>query len=81
MGERGDLYRAINFPDNIETKYLVNKDSAYHYLDIAYNYAGPAEDVQKSPKVITIVCASKDNLNSLITAINAAAGTSIATLS
>lgn len=55
MGERGDIYRGINFPHNIVTKYLVDPTSNYDYLDIHYYYSGANEKVQKSEKVITIV--------------------------
>ena len=55
MGERGDMYRNINFPHNIVTKYLVDPASDYNYLDIHYYYSGANEKVQKSEKVVTIV--------------------------
>lgn len=58
MGERGDLYRGIGWPNNIETKYLVDPDKAYDVLDIDFFWAGDAEDVQKSPRVLTIIAES-----------------------
>lgn len=81
MGERGDMYRGIGFPNNIVTSYLVDPSKAYHTFDIHYAYVGDNESVQKSEKDITIVCSDKSELNNIITAFNAATGLNIATLS
>ena len=67
MGERGDMYRQINWPHNIPTKYLVDPSKPYHVFDIHYAYVGEGEGVQKSEKTITIVCSDKTELNKLIT--------------
>ena len=57
VGERGDIYRGMGFPNNFETTYLVNPSATYgyHFLDIQYFYQGEAEDSGKSPKTLTIV--------------------------
>lgn len=55
MGERGDQYRNIGWPHVIETKYLADPSKEYDVIDIHYAFQGPAEDIQKSPKDITIV--------------------------
>ena len=89
MGERGDVYRMVGFPNVIRTKYLVNPDTKYTVIDIHNAYVGPNESVQKSEKDITIVVPkvgssnSESNAlaNSIITAINTATGLSIAKLS
>lgn len=89
MGERGDVYRMVGFPNVIRTKYLVNPDTKYNVIDIHYAYVGPNESVQKSEKDITIVVpkvgaansASNRLANDIITAINTATGLSIAKLS
>ena len=89
MGERGDVYRMVGFPNVSSTKYLVNPDNKYNVIDIHYAYVGPNESVQKSEKDITIVVPkvgssnSESNAlaNSIITAINTATGLSIAKLS
>lgn len=89
MGERGDVYRMVGFPNVIRTKYLVNPDTKYNVIDIHYAYVGPNESVQKSEKDITIVVpkvgaansASNKLANDIITAINTATGLSIAKLS
>lgn len=80
MGERGDMYRQVGWPNNIPTTYLVDPAKAYCVFDIHYAYVGSNESVQKSEKTITIVCADKAELNKVITAFNTATGLSIATL-
>ena len=81
MGERGDIYRGVGFPNSIPTKYMVDASKKYHVLDIHYAYVGSNEAVQKSEKDITIVCADKAELNKIITAVNGATGLTIASLS
>ena len=81
MGERGDIYRGIGFPNSIPTKYMVDASKKYYVLDIHYAYVGSNEAVQKSEKDITIVCADKAELNKIITAVNGATGLTIASLS
>lgn len=80
MGERGDMYRQVGWPNNIPTTYLVDPAKAYYVFDIHYAYVGSNESVQKSEKTITIVCADKAELNKVIAAFNAATGLSVATL-
>ena len=80
MGERGDIYRNMGFPNVIPTTYLVDPTKEYHVLDISYYYAGPGEGAQKSEKTISIVCADKTTLNNIITAFNTATGLSVAAL-
>ena len=77
MGERGDQYRNIGWPNSIPTKYLVDPDTAYNVLEIHYAYVGPNEGPQRSEKDITIVCANKANLNKLIGQFAAASGCEI----
>lgn len=81
MGERGDIYRGIGFPNNTVTTYLVDPSKTYYTLDIHYAYVGSNEAVQKSEKTITIVSAVKDDINNLITTFNTATGLNIATFS
>ena len=72
MGERGDIYRGIGFPNNIATTYLVDPTKKYSVFDIHYAYVGSNEAAQKSEKIITLVCESsaKTDLNNLITKFN-----------
>lgn len=80
MGERGDNYRNVGWPNSIPTEYLVDSSKAYNVLDIHYSYVGPNEGPQKSEKDITIVAETTAILNAVITAINTATGSTIATL-
>ena len=77
MGERGDQYRNIGWPNSIPTKYLANPDAAYHVLDIHFAYVGPNEGPQKSEKDLTIVCASKTDINKLIGQFSTASGITV----
>lgn len=80
MGERGDQYKNIGWPNVIHTKYLVDPSTAYNVLEIHYAYVGPNEGPQRSEKDITIVCANKEDLNKLIGQFAAASGVDIAEL-
>ena len=73
MGERGDFYRGINWPNNIQTEYMVNSASAtgYAVLDIHYAYVGDNESVQKSEKTLTLVAEDAAKLTAIIAAIEA----------
>lgn len=80
MGERGDMYRGIGWPNNIVTKYLVDPKLTYDVIDIHYAYVGSNESVQKSEKTLTIVCPTgvdgitTDATTNLLGAINTATG-------
>lgn len=88
MGERGDIYRGVGFPNNIPTTYLVDPTVKYNVIDIHYAYVGSNESVQKSEKTITLVVpkvgannqTSNKLANDIISAINTATGLTIATL-
>lgn len=84
MGERGDIYRGIGFPNVIPTKYLVDPEKEYNTIDIHYAYEGSNESVQKSEKDITIVVPKEGGSNTLtnniITAIVTATGLNVKTL-
>ena len=67
MGNRGDIYRGMGYPHNIETTYLVDETKEYNVLEIHYSYVGANESVQKSEKDITIV--STGDLGALETAL------------
>lgn len=88
MGERGDVYRMVGFPNVIRTKYLVNPNTKYNVIDIHYTYVGPNESAQKSEKDVTIVVpkigannqASNKLTNEIISAINTATDLTIGAL-
>lgn len=80
MGARGDFYRNMGWPNAIHTTYLVDPSKKYDTLDISYYWAGGAEDVQKSPRTITLVTVDDDKhtaMKGLITAINDVSGLTI----
>lgn len=55
MGERGDIYRNVGWPNVVATKYLVDPDKEYDVLDIQYYWSGDNEDIQHSAKTLTVV--------------------------
>ena len=76
MGERGDQYRNMGWPNVIPTKYLVDPSKKYDVLNIHYFYKGDGISVQKSEKDIQIVVPRPGendytNINALIKAIKA----------
>lgn len=62
MGERGDHYRMMGWPNYIPTKYMVNAGNAYHYLDIHYYFQGEGVRSDKSEKQLTLVSTNADAL-------------------
>lgn len=72
MGARGDEYRQMGFPYNIDTKYQVDIDEDYDVIDIHYFYQGSNESVQKSEKDLTILVPAGDD--TLVNAINTLTG-------
>lgn len=87
MGERGDQYRGVGFPNVRTTKYFVDPTIAYNFIELDYFYQGGGLDVQKSQKHITIVVpavgadnAAKIALANLILADITSAGVTVAAL-
>lgn len=74
MGERGDIYRNISWPDFIPTKYLANPTLKYNTIDIHYAYVGTNQEVQKSEKDLTIAIPSTIDAKAFITAIQTNTG-------
>lgn len=71
-GEIGDIYREANWPNNWDTKYLVDPTSKYHMLEIKYFETQHGEGVQASEKSLVVVCKDQtDVIVDLTTAINA----------
>lgn len=77
MGERGDQYRNVGWPNVIETKYLVDPSLQYNVLEIHHAFTDTGVNSYRSEKDITIVASDASVLNSLIAAINKAANTEI----
>lgn len=78
MGERGDQYRNVGFPNVIQTTYLVDPTKTYDSIDIHYAFVDSNEGVQKSEKTLTIVIPTDANATeAILTAINTATGLSV----
>ena len=54
LGERGDMIRGFNFPNNYETTYAIVPGTGYSVLSIEYYWNGQAENIQKSPRLIQV---------------------------
>lgn len=65
MAERGDMFRNMGWPNNIDVKYRVDPTKEYYMLDIHYFYSGPGVQTHKSEKDITIVSANEDIIKNL----------------
>ena len=72
MGARGDEYRGMGYPRNIDTEYLINMASTYDVITIHYTFVGEGIDVQKSEKDIQILVPAGNT--TLATAINTITG-------
>lgn len=89
MGERADQYRLVGFPDYVPTKYLVDPTATYDIIGIHFAYSGANHAVQLSEKDINILVPSTATVgtgndavsltNTIISAINTAAGNTIIT--
>ena len=79
MGERGDVYRQVGWPNYVPTKYLISDAEAegeFDVIDIHFAFVDDNEGCQKSEKDITIV-GSASVIGQLKTAINTTAGSTI----
>ena len=70
MGERGDIYRNINWPNAIRTKYMVDPTKEYNIVDIHYYQDEGGENPQKSEKTITFVYDNDSLTNGLKSALS-----------
>lgn len=83
LGERGDQYRKIGWPNDIETKGLVDPTKAYDVLEIHYAFTDTGVNSYKTEKDLTLaVPTSKDHaaLNSIVNALSAATRLAISAL-
>ena len=77
LGERGDVYRGFNYPNDYTPTYAISLDPStkYNVLSIEYFWAGNAENVQKSPRLIQVAApatVSNDIVTELYDQIDAA---------
>lgn len=86
MGERGDQYRGINYPNIIPTEYLVDAEKEYNALEIHHAFTDTGVNSYRSEKDITVVFPVEEGaeytaINAFIGAIKTATGLNIPTLS
>ena len=80
MGERGDQYRMVGWPDYVPTKYLVDPTKTYDTIALHFAYTGANHAIQMSEKDITILVPSDAGItNTIVAAINTAAGSTVIT--
>lgn len=72
MGERGDIYRNISWPNAIRTKYMVDPTKEYDIIDIHYYHDEGGENPQKSERTITFVTAEPNLADTLKSKLNEA---------
>ena len=87
MGERGDQYRNMGWPNVIKTEYLVDADQQYDVLELHFAFTDTGVNSYRSEKDITIVApydatganaaAKHAKMNLVIGAINSAAGSTL----
>lgn len=77
LGERGDQYRKIGFPNDIETKGLVEANKEYNVLEIHYAFTDEGISSYRSEKDITIVSEDAAVINAIVKEINTATGLNI----
>ena len=85
LGERGDQYRKIGFPNDIETVGMVDPTKDYDILEIHYAFTDEGVSSYRSEKDITIAVPADGAeaytvINSLITKFNTASGLNVASL-
>lgn len=73
MGERGDQYRMMGYPDVIETEYLIDPAKEYDVLVVHYAYKGANEGDYKSEKDL-IIAGAKGSLDTLAGKLSKATG-------
>lgn len=80
MGERGDQYRMVGWPNIIPTKYLVDPSKEYNVLELHFAFTDDGANSYRSEKEITVVSTDSTVINSIVGDINTATGLSIDTL-
>lgn len=86
MGERGDQYRNMGWPNVIATKYLVDASQEYNLIELHYAFTDEGVNSYRSEKDITIAFPmgaedhEYDDIDDFIEALNTATGLEIPTL-
>lgn len=74
MGERGDQYRMVGWPNIIPTTYLVEPDKEYNVLELHHAFTDDGISSYRSEKDITIVSTDASVIDSITDAIKTATG-------
>lgn len=78
LGERGDQYRGIGWPNNVETKGEGDKITADDYVVTVHYYEDLSnEAVQKSEKTAVFVCTSEEIATAVASAFTGATNTEL----
>lgn len=72
QAERGDMFRNMGWPYNIDVKYMVDPTKEYDVLDLHYFFSGDGVQVHKSEKDITFVAEDNAEMVKLKNAITSA---------
>lgn len=85
LGERGDQYRKIGFPNDIETVGMVDPAKDYDVLELSYTFTDTGVNSYRTEKDMTIVVPSEGEdtfteMNKIIGAFNTATGLTVPTL-
>lgn len=85
LGERGDQYRKIGWPNDIETVGMVDPSKEYDVIEIHYTFTDTGVNSYNTEKDLTIAVPSEGGetfveINKIITAFNTATGLTVGTL-
>lgn len=85
LGERGDQYRKIGWPNDIETVGMIDPSKEYDVIEIHYAFTDTGVNSYRTEKDITIAVPSEGGetfveINKIITAFNTATGLTISPL-
>jgi hypothetical protein len=69
IAERGDMFRNIGYPLNIDVKTMVDPEKEYDMLDLHYFFSDAGVQVHKSEKDLTFVSATASVLTAIKTAL------------
>lgn len=72
MGERGDQYRMVGWPNIVPTTYMVEPDKEYNVVELHYAFRDTGANSYRSDKDITLVSTDQSVLASVVEALNAA---------
>ena len=82
LGERGDQYRKVGFPNDIETKGMIDPSKEYDVIEIHYAFTDTGVNSYRTEKDITIAVPSEGGetfveINKIIAAFNTATGLTV----